>query len=450
MVQIVCTLLLFMVIIIPIGNYVYHVSVGKRTFADPVFDKMDNFVFRILKIDTSTMTWKKYAMSLLMVNLCLVFIGYLILRIQSIGFLNPNGISGMEESLSFNTIISFMTNTNLQHYAGESGLSYLSQMLVIIMMMFTSAATGFSACIAMIRGLLGKKMGNFYVDFIRIINRFLLPLSMIIGLFLVWQGVPQNLNSNIELTTIEGKIQEIASGPIAALESIKHLGTNGGGFLGANSATPLENPTIITNIIELFSMMILPVSCIFVFGGAGVGLMNMLIYAIIAVFICGLMIGRTPEYLGKKIEGKEMKLAALCIIIHPLLILGFSALAVSIPEGVNGITNPSFHGLSQVLYEFASSAANNGSGFEGLVDNSLFWNMSCGIVMFLARYLPIIIQLGIAGSLMNKIDINESTGTLKTNTLTFAIILVIVVYIFAALTFLPAIALGPVAEMLTL
>ena len=266
MVQIVCTLLLFMVIIFPIGNYVYHVSVGKRTFADPVFDKMDNFVFRILKIDTSTMTWKKYAMSLLMVNLCLVFIGYLILRIQSIGFLNPNGISGMEESLSFNTIISFMTNTNLQHYAGESGLSYLSQMLVIIMMMFTSAATGFSACIAMIRGLLGKKMGNFYVDFIRIINRFLLPLSMIIGLFLVWQGVPQNLNSNIELTTIEGKIQEIASGPIAALESIKHLGTNGGGFLGANSATPLENPTIITNIIELFSMMILPVSCIFVFG----------------------------------------------------------------------------------------------------------------------------------------------------------------------------------------
>lgn len=157
MVQIVCTLLLFMVIIFPIGNYVYHVSVGKRTFADPVFDKMDNFVFRIIKIDTSTMTWKKYAMSLLMVNLCLVFIGYLILRIQSIGFLNPNGISGMEESLSFNTIISFMTNTNLQHYAGESGLSYLSQMLVVIMMMFTSAATGFSACIAMIRGLLGKK-----------------------------------------------------------------------------------------------------------------------------------------------------------------------------------------------------------------------------------------------------------------------------------------------------
>lgn len=577
MVQIVCTLLLFIVIIFPIGNYVYHISSGERTFADPVFDKMDNCMFKVLKIDTSTMTWKKYAVSLLMVNLCLVFIGYLILRIQSIEFLNPNGMSGMEESLSFNTIISFMTNTNLQHYVGESGLSYFSQMFVIIMMMFTSAATGFSACVAMVRGLLGRNMGNFYVDFIRIINRFLLPLSMIIGLFLVWQGVPQNLNSNIQLTTIEGKFQEIASGLIAALESIKHLGTNGGGFLGANSATPLENPTILSNMIELFSMMILPISSIIVFGrmaygkyeeskankvvytlstnkpkkiwmgkegrtvfvamsilfvvglgicfysesqgnhavaqagitetlgnmegkevrfgvaqsalfttattsfttgsinnmhdtltplgglvpllhmmlnvvfgGAGVGLMNMLIYAIIAVFICGLMIGRTPEYLGKKIEGKEMKLAALCIIIHPLLILGFTALALSIPEGINGITNPSFHGLSQVLYEFASSAANNGSGFEGLADNSLFWNMSCGIVMFLARYLPMIIQLGIAGSLMNKIDVNKSTGILETNTISFAIILVVVVYIFSALTFLPAIALGPIAEWLTL
>ena len=187
-----------------------------------------------------------------------------------------------------------------------------------------------------------------------------------------------------------------------------------------------------------------------VFGGAGVGLMNMLIYAIIAVFISGLMIGRTPEYLGKKIEGKEMRLAALCIIIHPLLILGFSALAISIHAGLEGITNPGFHGLTQVLYEFSSSAANNGSGFEGLADNTLFWNVSCGIVMFLARYIPIIIQLGIAGSLMNKIDMNESSGTLKTNTMTFAVVLVVVVYIFAALTFLPALALGPISELLTL
>ena len=187
-----------------------------------------------------------------------------------------------------------------------------------------------------------------------------------------------------------------------------------------------------------------------VFGGAGVGLMNILIYAILAVFICGLMIGRTPEYLGKKIEGKEMKLAALCIIIHPLLILAFCALAVSLQSGLDGITNPGYHGLTQVLYEFSSSAANNGSGFEGLADNTLFWNITCGLVMFLGRYISIIIQLGIAGSLMKKVDVNETVGTLKTNTIGFAIILVVVIYIFAALTFLPALALGPIAEFLTL
>ena len=580
MLQIICTLLIFMIIIFPIGKYVYHVSTMKKTFADPVFDRFDHVLYRVLKIDTTNMGWKKYALTLLLVNAFFVFIGYIILRIQSLGILNPNHIGNMEESLSFNTIISFMTNTNLQHYSGESGLSYLSCLFVIIMMMFTSAATGYAACVAMVRGILGKKMGNFYVDFIRIITRFLLPLSILIGILLVWQGVPQNLHSNIVVSTIEGKFQDIASGPIAALESIKHLGTNGGGFLGANSSTPLENPTIISNLIELFSMMLLPAACVFtfghmaydkyqerklsnskivavhdnkkikkriwmgkegrtifvamavlfviglgicyysemqgnhavemagitqntgnmegkevrfgvaqsslfttvttsfttgtvnnmhdtltpmggfvpllhmmlnvVFGGAGVGLMNMLIYAIIAVFISGLMIGRTPEYLGKKIEGKEMRLAALCIIIHPLLILGFSALAISIHAGLEGITNPGFHGLTQVLYEFSSSAANNGSGFEGLADNTLFWNVSCGIVMFLARYIPIIIQLGIAGSLMNKIDMNESSGTLKTNTMTFAVVLVVVVYIFAALTFLPALALGPISELLTL
>lgn len=579
MLQIICTLLVFLVIIFPIGKYVYHISTHKKTFADPLFDRIDNALYKILKIDTSNMRWKKYVLTLLLVNACLVFVGYLVLRIQSIGLFNPNGIGEMEESLSFNTIISFMTNTNLQHYSGESGLSYLSQMLVIIMMMFTSAATGYAACVAMVRGILGKPMGNFYVDFIRITTRFLLPFSLVIGLFLVSQGVPQNLDPNITVNTIEGKLQDIASGPIAALESIKHLGTNGGGFLGANSSTPLENPTILSNIAELFSMMLLPASCVFtfghmaydkyherklnkfesvsiktnkplkkvwlgkegrtifiamsilfviglslcfysesqgnsavesagivqtignmegkevrfgiaqsslfttvttsfttgtvnnmhdtltplgglvpllhmmlnvVFGGAGVGLMNILIYAILAVFICGLMIGRTPEYLGKKIEGKEMKLAALCIIIHPLLILAFSALAVSLQSGLDGITNPGYHGLTQVLYEFSSSAANNGSGFEGLADNTLFWNITCGLVMFLGRYISIIIQLGIAGSLMKKVDVNETVGTLKTNTIGFAIILVVVIYIFAALTFLPALALGPIAEFLTL
>lgn len=578
MFQILITLLIFLIIIFPIGNYLYKITVNKQTCLDSIFDRFDSLIFKVLKIDKNDMDWKQYAKTLLLVNACLVFVGYLVLRVQSFNLFNPNKIQAMEESLSFNTIISFMTNTNLQHYSGESGLSYFSQMFVITMMMFTSAATGYAACVAMIRGILGKKMGNFYVDFIKIITRFLLPASIIVGIILVSQGVPQNLNSNMIVSTIEGKNQQIASGPVAALESIKHLGTNGGGFFGANSSTPFENPNIISNIIELLSMMVLPASCIFifgkmaydnskekatnnddhksiksinrkhiligtegrtvfvamsilfliglgicyfteshgingatlsgisqnlgnmegkemrfgisqstlfttvttsfttgtvnnmhdtltplggmvplinmmmnvVFGGAGVGLMNMLIYAILAVFICGLMIGKTPEYLGKKIEGNEMKLAALSIIIHPLLILGFSALAVSVNGGVQGITNPGFHGLSQVLYEFSSSAANNGSGFEGLSDNNLFWNITCGLVMFLGRYLSIIIQLAIAGSLSKKVNVNETIGTLKTDNLTFSIIIVIVVYIFSALTFLPVLALGPIAEWLTL
>lgn len=570
MMQIILTLTIFVVLVIPMGKYLYHIASGKHTFLDPVFDRVDGVVYRVCGIDRKEMNWKQYAMALLGTNIIMVLVGYMILRIQALPIFNPNGIGAMEPSLSFNTIISFMTNTNLQHYSGESGLSYLSQMLVITFMMFTSAATGFSACMAFIRGLAGKTktMGNFYVDLIRIITRVLLPVSMLIGLILVSQGVPQNLSANVTFQTIEGKFQDIAMGPIASLESIKHLGTNGGGFLGANSSTPLENPTIISNIVEMISMMILPGSCVMafghmvhnskkekngakvkkiifgregrtifavmsilfimglvicfisesagnpmleqvglsqsmgsmegkevrfgiaqsslfttvttafttgsvnnmhdtltpmggfvpllfmmlnvVFGGKGVGLMNMVLYAILAVFICGLMIGRTPEYLGKKIEGREMKLTALCIIIHPLLILAFTALAVAVPAGLEGITNQGFHGLTQITYEYASSAANNGSGFEGLADNTYFWNVTTGIVMFFGRYLSIMIQLAIASSLMLKRQVSESVGTLKTDTGTFTIALLMVVLIFAALTFFPVLALGPIAEHLTL
>ncbi len=589
MLQILFTILIYLILVIPVGSYVYHIAAGKHTFADPVFNHIDSAIYKIGGVNSNNgMNWKKYALSLLMTNGVMIFLGYIILRIQSIDFFNPNGIEAMEESLSFNTIISFMTNTNLQHYSGESGLSYLSQMLVIIFMMFVSAASGYAACIAFIRGLAGKSkdnVGNFFVDLVRITTRVLLPISIIGGLLLVWQGVPQNLSENVVVDTIEGTKQVIAQGPVAALEIIKHLGTNGGGFLGANSSTPIENPTIISDLIELYSMMLLPGACVItfgkmvrdrkqskiveeigktenmisksrktrksltvwmygregrsifaamgiifliglsvcfwaetqgnpalahiglsqsmgsmegkevrfgiaqsvmftttttsfttgtinnmhdtltplggmipmlhmmlnvVFGGKGVGLMNMIMYAILAVFICGLMIGRTPEYLGKKIEGREMKLTALCIIIHPLLILGFSALAVGTQAGMEGITNPGFHGLSQVLYEYASSAANNGSGFEGLADNTLFWNITTGLAMFFGRYISIVIQLAIAGSLMKKRFVNESTGTLHTDTFSFAIILVFVVYIFAALTFFPVLALGPIAEHLTL
>ena len=579
MLEFIVTIAIFIALVIPVGNYLYHISTGQRTFADPVMDRIDGVIYKISGVRPDKgMNWWQYAIALLTTNAVMVLIGYLILRIQSISILNPNGIASMEETLSFNTIISFMTNTNLQHYSGESGLSYFSQLLVITFMMFVSAASGYAACIAFIRGLAGKTkecVGNFYMDLVRVTTRILLPFSFVGGLLLVWQGVPQNLGANIVVDTIEGMKQTIATGPVAAVEIIKHLGTNGGGFFGANSTTPMENPTMISNLIELYSMMLLPGACVItfgkmvrdrkaqaalendvaiksslttkffgregrsiflamgilfviglsvcfwaesqgnpalasvgltqsmgsmegkevrfgiaqsamftttttsfttgtvnnmhdtltplggmipmlhmmlnvVFGGKGVGLMNMIMYAILAVFICGLMIGRTPEYLGKKIEGREMKLAALCIIIHPLLILAFSALAVAVPAGTEGITNPGFHGLSQVLYEYASSAANNGSGFEGLADNSYFWNITTGLVMFFGRYLSIVIQLAIAGSLMRKKFVSETVGTLHTDNVAFAVILVFVVYIFAALTFFPALAQGPIAEHLTL
>ena len=584
MLQLVLTILIYLIIVIPVGRYLYHIAAGKHTFADPVFDRIDGVIYKIGGVHpTQGMNWKQYALALVGTNAVMVAIGYLVLRIQSIPLFNPNGIGAMEPTLAFNTIISFMTNTNLQHYSGESGLSYLSQMLVIIFMMFVSAASGYAACVAFIRGLAGKTkddVGNFFADLVRITTRVLLPFSVVGGLLLVWQGVPQNFDGNVVVKTLEGTFQVLAMGPVAALEIIKHFGTNGGGFFGANSTTPMENPTILSNLIELYSMMLLPGACVItfgkmvgdsrrermknaapdnalierregfttgilgregrsvfaamgilfliglslcywselqgnpalaavgldqsmgsmegkevrfgiaqsalfttvttsfttgtvnnmhdtltplgglvpllhmmlnvVFGGKGVGLMNMILYAILAVFICGLMVGRTPEYLGKKIEGREMKLTAMCIIIHPLLILAFSALAVGTEAGRAGITNPGFHGLSQVLYEYASSAANNGSGFEGLADNTYFWNMTTGLAMFFGRYLSIVIQLAIAGSLMKKKFINESAGTLQTHTFGFAVILVFVVYIFVALTFFPALALGPIAEHLTL
>ncbi len=573
MLQIILTLAIFVILVIPMGKYMYHIAANQKTFADKIFDPVDRLIYRVCGIRGEEMGWKKYALSLLMANGVMVLTGYIILRLQGLLFLNPNGIGGMGADLSFNTIISFMTNTNLQHYSGESGLSYASQMCVIIFMMFMSAASGYAACMAFCRGMAGRKLGNFYVDMVRTTTRILVPLAFLVGLFLVSQGVPQTLEGNVTVGTIEGTWQDIARGPVAALESIKHLGTNGGGFFGANSSTPFENPTVLSDIAELISMMILPGACVVtfglmlhdrkkerlqdtvkpvktkkplmgregavifgamailfviglflcfgaekagnpavadlginqemgnmegkevrfgvgqsalfttvttsfttgtvnnmhdsltplggmvpmlhmmlncVFGGKGVGLMNMVMYVILAVFICGLMVGRTPEYLNKKIEGKEMKLVAIVLLIHPLLILGFSGLAVSVQAGLSGITNPGFHGLSQVLYEYASSAANNGSGFEGLADNSVFWNVTTGLAMFFGRYIAIVAQLAIAGSMLMKRRVNESVGTLRTDNVTFMIILVFIVYIFAALTFFPALALGPVAEHLAL
>lgn len=555
MLQNILFLIVFMILVIPMGKYLYQVANCEKAFGDRIFNKVDNTIYKIFKIDKEEMNWKQYVLAIIITNAVMIFAGYLILRIQGIRLFNPSEIGGMEESLSFNTIISFMTNTNLQHYSGESGLSYLAQMLVIIYMMFTSAATGYAACMAFIRGLVGKKktLGNFYVDMVRITTRVLVPLAFIVGVLLISQGVPQTLGGTETVRTIEGNLQDIARGPVAALESIKHVGTNGGGFFGANSSHPFENPTIVSNMIEMLSMMILPGACVIafgymignkkqskavfgamgiiflvgllicwtsekagnpelaaaglsqamgnmegkelrfgidqsalfttvttsfttgtvnnmhdtltplgglvpmlhmmlnvVFGGKGVGLMNMLMYAILTVFLCGLMVGRTPEFLSKKLEGREVKLVALSIIVHPLLILAFSALAVAIPAGLEGITNGGFHGLSQILYEFSSASANNGSGFEGLADNTLFWNMTTGVAMFYGRYLAIVIQLAVVGSLANKKPVNTSVGTLKTDNFTFTILLVAIVLIIGALTFLPALVLGPIAEHLTI
>ena len=248
MLQIVLTLAIFLVLVIPMGRYMYHIATNQKTFADVVFNPSDKGIYKVCGIKGEDMGWKKYALSLLMANGVMVLVGYLILRIQGILFLNPNGIEGMEPSLSFNTIISFMTNTNLQHYSGESGLAYVSQMCVIIFMMFTSAASGYAACMAFCRGLSGRKLGNFYQDMVRITTRILVPAAFLVGLLLVSQGTPQTLDGNFTVETVEGKYQDIAMGPVAALESIKHLGTNGGGFFGANSTTPFENPTVISNI----------------------------------------------------------------------------------------------------------------------------------------------------------------------------------------------------------
>ena len=270
MLQLALTIIIFLIIVIPVGRYMYHIATWNHTLADPVFDRLDGVIYKIGGVNPHQgMNWRQYALALVGTNAVMVAIGYLILRIQFLPVFNPNGIGAMEETLSFNTIISFMTNTNLQHYSGESGLSYLSQMLVITYMMFVSAATGYAACIAFVRGLAGKSkdnVGNFYADLVKVTTRVLIPLSIIGGMLLIWQGVPQNFDPNVTVTTIEGTQQDIAMGPVAALEIIKHIGTNGGGFFGVNSSTPIENPTIISDLVELYSMMILPGACVIMFG----------------------------------------------------------------------------------------------------------------------------------------------------------------------------------------
>jgi K+-transporting ATPase ATPase A chain len=551
LIEVVVTLVIAGLLVKPVGAYLVRVFDYEKTGLDKFFGPVEGFIYRIIGVKAKEpMGWKKYVFAILLTNFVMLILMYLVFRIQKYLPLNPDKIDNMPPALAFNTAASFITNTNWQAYNGENSLSYLSQMIAITFPMFTSAATGFAVAIAFIRGLMARQnnLGNFYVDLVRSITRIFLPLSFIVALFLVFQGVPETLHGAANATTLEGVKQTITRGPVASLESIKHIGTNGGGYFGTNSAHPFENPTPLTNIVEILCMLLLPTALVYafgvmiknkrqgwsifaamgfmfliflsvvfiaeyqgtpalnalgvhgnmegkevrfgipgsalftavttaattgsvnnmhesltpmggfvalgqmmlnnVFGGKGVGLLNGLLYVILTVFICGLMVGRTPEFLGKKIESKEVKLASISLLAHPVLILVPTAIALVTPAAISSISNTGYHGLSEVLYAFTSSAANNGSAFAGLNANTNFFNIALGIVILLGRYISIIAMLAIAGSFATKRVVEVTTGTFRTDTALFTGILIVIILVIGALTFFPALALGPIAEHL--
>ena len=547
-----------------LGRYMYHVFTGRRTLLDPILVPMERLVLRLIGTDPNEQQdWKQYAVSLLTSNVCMWVATWTIVTLQQYLPLNPDGIRNMEPTLAFNTISSFTTNTNLQHYSGETGLSYFSQMFTISFLQFVTAATGIAAAVAIIRGLAGsrlKTLGNFYVDLTRATVRLFLPLAVLLSLFLMWQGTPMTFEGAAKATTVEGAEQTIARGVTAGVVSIKQLGTNGGGYFGPNSAHPYENPTPLSNFVETWAITVIPMAMVVmlgfmagrrklavvifatmlaiylpmvvfavamdgagnpalsrmgidqstgsmegkevrfgsalsalwsvattvtsngsvnamhdsltplgglmplvgmwlnnIFGGVGVGFINMLIFVVVAVFVAGMMIGRTPEFLGKKVEAKEMKLASLALLWHPLAILVPTGVACYIwattsdpATALGWLKNPGAHGFSEMLYEFTSSAANNGSGFEGLGDNTPFWNIACGLSMLLSRYIPIIAPLALAGALAAKPAAPETAGSLRADSATFGITLWAVIVVLGLLMFLPVAVLGPIAEHLAL
>ncbi|MDX2303247.1 MAG: potassium-transporting ATPase subunit KdpA [Microscillaceae bacterium] len=552
-------LVIFLLSVLPaiwLGRYISRVFKGEKIFTD-FLNPIEKMILRLAGINPNeSMDWKQNLKAMLWLNLVFFVIAYLIMSLQGYQpFWNPVGLGNWEPTLAFNTASSFTTNTNLQHYSGETGASYFTQLLCFCWLQFVSAATGIAACALLFEGLTNRratKLGNFYVLFLKSNTRILLPLSIIIAVALLLNGMPANFEGLQEITTLEGKSIQVAGGPVAPMVAIKQLGTNGGGYFGPNSTHPFENPNYLSNILENISILLIPIALVFAFGyylnrkrlawvffgvmtvlfvsfvavsaasefvgnphldklgiaqnqynmegkemrfgiaassmwgvsttstsngsvnsmhdshtaisggiflldmfinaiygGVGVGFINFFVFVIIAVFIAGLMVGRTPEFLGKKIEPKEIKIAALVVILHPLLILAGTALStymiVQNPD-YGWLANPSFHGFSEMLYEFTSASANNGSGFEGLGDNTPFWNVSTGIVMLLGRFIPIIGPLAIVGSLAAKQPVPETSGSLKPDTLAFATVLISVILIVAALAFFPALALGPLAE----
>ena len=540
----------------PFGGYLTRVFAGERTLLSPVLGPVERGFYRLGGVDErSEQNWVTYAVSMLLFSLVGFASLYALMRFQAVLPFNPAGQSAVEESLAFNTAMSFDTNTNWQSYVPETTMSYLVQMAGLTVHNFVSAATGIALALALVRGFARRSaqgIGNFWVDLTRCTLYILLPISIVVGLFFVWQGMPQNLGAYTEATTLEGARQVIAQGPVASQEVIKMLGTNGGGFFNANSAHPFENPNALTNFVQmvlifsigaaltnvfgrmvgdqrqgwavlavmgflflggvivaywaeaagnpafaslgidggnmegkevrfgiansaLFATVTTDASCgavnsmhdsftplgglvpLFniqlgeiIVGGVGAGLYGMLLFAIVAMFVAGLMVGRTPEYLGKKIEAKEVKMAMLAILILPLSILGFSAIATVVDAGLAGPANQGPHGFSEILYAYTSGTGNNGSAFAGISANTLFYNSTIGLAMFIGRFLMIVPMVAIAGSLAAKKIVPASAGTFPTHGPLFVGLVVGVILIVGGLTYFPALALGPLVEHLSM
>ena len=552
------TIAIAILVVTPIlGGYIHRVMEGQRTVLSPVLRPVERAVYRVAGIDeTAEQSWKAYTVSVLAMAVAAIVAGYVVLRLQDILPFNQGGIPPMSPDLAFNTSVSFETNTNWQNYSGETGATYLTQAAVLAVRNFTSAATGLAVAIALIRGLTRrsvKTLGNYWVDLTRGVLYILLPVSVVGALVLVWQGVPQTWAPTQLVTTLQGTVQHIAVGPVASQEWIKELGNNGGGFFNANSSHPFENPTGLTNWLEIVALLAAPFALTFTFGryagnqrqgwtifgamaaillvgavvamhveasgnplfpsgvdqaamgnlegketrfGAGVGglfmaattatstgainswhdsaqpiaglvpLFNMelgeitpggigagmygmlVIGAILAVFIAGLMVGRTPEYLGKKVESYEIKMAMITALVLGASILGFTALASVLPDGVKGPLNAGPHGFSEILYAFSSQTGNNGSAFAGLTGNTPFYNVTGGLAMLIGRYGMIVPILALSGSMAAKRRIAPSLGTFPTTGVLWTVLIIGVVIIVGALTFFPALALGPIVEQL--
>ena len=554
--------LLTLVIAYPLGKYIAKVFAGEKTFLDFI-SPLEKWIYRLSGINPKeSMNWKQFLKAMLTINLLWLVYAFFLLIYQDKLPLNPDGNPGQTPDLAFNTAISFLVNCNLQHYSGESGLTYFTQLFVITFLQFMSAATGIAALVGLFNGLKEKttqNLGNFWDYLVKSTTRILLPLSIIEGVILAFSGTPASFDGKDTVITMQGDTVQVSRGPAAGMIAIKQLGTNGGGWFGANSAHPFENPSYFTNLVESVSIPLISIALVFslgfyinrkklagvifkvmsvlfilfcainiyyetrgnpsidrlgilqhqgsmegketrlgapataywsvvttstsngsvdgmhdsltpisgavilidmminsLYGGVGVGLLNYFIFIIVAVFISGLMVGRTPEFMGHKVEAREVKIAALVTLLSAFLIKGFTALAayvvVRYPDigwavkPSTWLNNPSHHGFSEMLYEYTSANANNGSGFEGLGDNNVFWNVTTGIVLIMGRFLPIIGPIAIIGLLAGKKYIPESPGTLRTDSNTFGVMTLAVIIIITALSYLPPLALGPLAE----